>query len=127
MESKMNTISKLVLVGLTCVFLQACGGGGPGGSGNDSATLTWTPPTQNNDNSPLSPGEIASYRIYYGEDQLSLIDFIEIDASIYPNSYTINYDASSIPNHTNYYLAMTTVNTQGIESVMSNVISLNTN
>lgn len=124
----MNTIIKLIIAGLIFILLPACGGGGGGsGGGEDSATLTWIPPTQNNDDTPLNSSDIASYRIYYGEDQSSLIDFIEIDATVYPDSYTINYNAADIPNNTTYYLAMTTVNTQGIESVLSNIISFNTN
>ena len=42
-----------------------------------SATLSWVPPTQNSDGSPLT--NLASYRVYYGTS-----------SGTYPNSMTVN-------------------------------------
>ncbi len=98
---------------------------GSGDNSKTSSTLSWTPPTQNNDNSSLQPGEIVNYRIYYGIQQSSLSEFIEIDALSNPNSYTIEYSANDIPNGTTIYIAMTAIDDSQIESDLSEIISFN--
>ena len=49
-----------------------------------SATLSWTPPTQNMDGTPLT--NLAGYRVYWGT---SLGD--------YPNSTTLNLTSTGVP------------------------------
>ena len=119
------------LVFISIIFLiHGCGGGGGGGGGGgdddkNSATLSWTPPTANADDSALALNELANYRIYYGTDKSSLGDYIEIDATENMNSYIINYNANDISSDTTYYLAMTAINDQGIESDLSEIINFN--
>ena len=122
----MKTIISILIL---TTFIISCGGssgGNPGGENGSktSATLSWTPPTQNIDDSLIQPGEIRSYRIYYGPQQSSLSEFIEIDAL--SNSYTVDYSDNDIPNDTTIYIAMTAINDSQIESDLSEIISYNT-
>jgi hypothetical protein len=80
-----------------------------------SATLSWTPPTQNTDGSPLS--NLAGYKIYWGTSQ-----------GVYPNSVTINnpglttYMVEQLTPAT-WFFTTTSVTAQGVESAFSNVAS----
>jgi hypothetical protein len=78
-----------------------------------SATLSWTPPTQNDDGSPLT--NLAGYRVYWGTSQNNL-----------PNSTTIN--TAGVTSHMvenllpgTYFFATTAFNTSGMESARSNI------
>ena len=77
-----------------------------------SATLSWTPPTENEDGTALS--NLAGYRIYWGTTTGS-----------YPNSVTINNPGvvmfvvdNLVPG--SYVFAITAFNIAGVESVYSN-------
>ena len=77
-----------------------------------SATLSWLPPTQNTDGSPLT--DLAGYRIYWGQSQRD-----------YSNSVTLNNPglASYIVEQLTsgrWYFATTSFNSQGVESAFSN-------
>ena len=78
-----------------------------------SMTLSWTPPTENEDGTALT--NLAGYNIYFGTSQ-----------GIYPNSVRINnpsistYVIESLVPDT-YYLVATSFNAQGVESTYSNV------
>ena len=95
------------------------GAGSPGtddGTATASATLAWTPPTQNEDGSPLT--ELAGYRIYWGSVPGS-----------YPNSLTINDPGAT--RHVleglasgNYSFVATAFDTSGNESRFSNAATL---
>ena len=81
-----------------------------------TATLTWTPPTQNTDGSPLT--DVAGYRVYYG-----------VQWGNYPNSLSVG---PSLPTAVinrlatgTYYFVVTAVNSAGAESGYSNVASKN--
>ncbi len=80
-----------------------------------SATLSWMPPTQNTDGSPLT--NLAGYRIYWGTQQGS-----------YPNSVALNnagltsYVVESLVPGTWFFVA-TSINTVGVESPFSGVVS----
>ena len=82
-------------------------------SGNLSATLSWTPPTQNADNTPLM--DLAGYKFYYGPAEGN-----------YPNSVVVNnpglssYTVQNLTANT-YYFVITAVNQNGAESGFSNV------
>jgi hypothetical protein len=79
-----------------------------------SATLSWTPPTQNTDGSALT--NLASYRVYWGTSQGN-----------YTNSTTISSGLSSFVveplTPATWYFALTAVNSAGAESSYSNVAS----
>lgn len=78
-----------------------------------SVTLSWTPPTQNTDESPLI--DLAGYYIYYG-----------LSAGNYPNRIAIDNPGIAtfvVENLTpnTYYFVATSVNSSGVESEYSNV------
>ena len=79
-----------------------------------SATLSWTPPTQNDDGSPLT--DLAGYKVYWGTSQGS-----------YPNSVTLNnaglttYVVESLTSGNTYFFVTTALNSAGVESNYSNV------
>jgi hypothetical protein len=80
-----------------------------------SATLSWLPPTQNTDGSPLT--NLAGYKIYWGTQQ-----------GTYPNSTTLNnpglatYVVEGLAPGT-YFFVATAINTVGVESAFSGVAS----
>jgi Putative Ig domain len=76
-----------------------------------SATLSWMPPTENTDGSPLT--NLAGYKVYWGMQQGS-----------YPNSVTLNnpgltsYVVENLGQGT-YFFVATTLNALGAESSFS--------
>jgi hypothetical protein len=125
MTFNINLLLRTLIVSSAILFISTCGGGGGGGGSNSPLVLSWTPPSQNNDGSPLAVNELASYRIYYGINQSSLNDFIEIEPTQNMSSYIINNNGIGLLNNTNYFLAMTTVDNQGRESNFSEIINFN--
>ena len=80
-----------------------------------SATLSWNPPTQNADGSPLT--DLAGYKIYYGTDADVLGRTIEIT-----NPGLTRYVIDNLrPNR--WYFKMTSVNSEGIESNRTGLLS----
>ncbi len=81
-----------------------------------SATLSWTPPTQNLDGTTLT--DLSGYKIYYGTQQGN-----------YPNSITINnpgvteYVIDNLPGNNTYYFAIAALDSENNESGLSNVAS----
>ena len=94
--------------------LFACGGGG--GSGASSSLLRWEAPSDREDGTPLSPAEIAGYRVYYGTVE-----------GIYPNQLTViddklvKGDIANIPSG-KYFAVVTTVDSEGRESNFSEMV-----
>jgi hypothetical protein len=80
-----------------------------------SASLTWNPPTQNTDGSPLT--DLAGYRVYWGTSQGN-----------YSNAVTVNnpglstYVVDQLTPAT-WYFTVTALNAAGVESGFSNVAS----
>ena len=109
-----------VLILLLAVIISACGGGS-GGSvtvnqvGLGSATLSWTPPTQNTDGSPLT--DLAAYKVYYGNQSGNYQITIQIDNP----GITIYVVENLTPN--TYYFVLTAINNSGVESDFSNEAS----
>jgi fibronectin type 3 domain-containing protein len=102
---------------LLAVIISACGDGGsiPVTSNQvsfGSATLSWTPPTQNTDGSPLT--DLASYKIYYGNESGNYHTSIQINN----NGMTV-YVVKHLTSNT-YYFVMTAINSSGVESNFSN-------
>jgi hypothetical protein len=80
------------------------------------ATLSWTAPTMNTDNTPLT--DLAGYRIYYGTDQAALYQEIPIDIPVSQLTHQItNLDSGT------YFFSVTARNSVGVESELSNVVS----
>lgn len=80
-----------------------------------SATISWTPPTQNTDGSTLT--NLAGYNIYYGTSQSNLNSVVKLT-----NPGLATYVLSNLPAAT-YYFAMTSVNSNGEESARSGELS----
>ena len=81
--------------------------------GTGSATLSWTPPTQNDDGSALT--NLAGYEVRYGKDQANL------DRSVQLTNPSLNtYVVDSLTSGT-WFFAVRAINSDGNGSVMSNV------
>ena len=77
-----------------------------------SVTLTWTPPTTNTDGSPLA--DLSSYKFYYGVSPGAYTSEIQVN-----NPGISRYVIDNLAPDT-YYFVATTVNSDGVESVVSN-------
>jgi len=82
---------------------------------NGSATLSWTPPTQNDDGSTLS--DLAGYRIQYGTSSGALTQTIQV-ANPTVATYVVNGLASGT-----WFFAVRAYNAAGAESANSNIAS----
>src|SRR5688572_3532127 len=80
-----------------------------------SATLSWSPPTQNNDGSALT--NIAGYRIYFGRNRDNLTEVVVID-----NPGLTRYVVENLT-PARWFFRMTTLNTDGAESTRSQAVS----
>ena len=78
-----------------------------------SATLSWTPPTQNTDGSALI--NLAGYRIYYGPNSTSLTQSIDIT-----NPGLNTYVVSNLGAGTTYF-AIAAYTSAGVESALSGI------
>ncbi|MDH3635104.1 MAG: fibronectin type III domain-containing protein [Gammaproteobacteria bacterium] len=86
---------------------------------NGTALLSWTPPTENTDGSALT--DLAGYKIRYGTSPGSYSDTITINNPGL-TSYLVENLASS-----DWYFAMTSFNSSGIESSYSVEVSKTVN
>jgi len=83
--------------------------------GTGSATLSWTPPTQNDDGSALT--DLAGYEVRYGQDQANL------DRSVQVTNPSVNtYVVDSLTSGT-WFFAVRSLNRVGTSSALSNVAS----
>jgi len=80
-----------------------------------SVTLNWTPPTENEDGTPLT--DLMAYKIYYGVTEGSYPNEIWID-----NPGLTSYVVDNLAPNT-YFFVSTSINSGGIESDFSNVAS----
>lgn len=78
-----------------------------------STTLTWTPPTANDNGSLLS--DLVAYKIYYGTSQGEYPNVIRVD-----NPGISSYVVDNLSPDT-YYFVTTSINSREIESRFSNV------
>ena len=78
-----------------------------------SATLSWTPPTQNEDGSPLT--NLRGFRIYYGMSAADLTTMVEI-----PNAGVTTAVVENLSPAT-WYFGVKAYTTAGVESSFSNV------
>jgi Fibronectin type III domain len=114
----------VTLFSIFCALLAACGEDDPAAAANEptgfgtgSATLSWTPPTQNTDGSPLN--NLAGYRIYWGTS-----------AGSYAHSVTVNnpglatYVVTELA-PAQWYFVVTAYSAAGAESGNSNSATKN--
>ena len=80
-----------------------------------SATVLWTPPTQNQDGSALT--NLAGFRIYYGKGPNALTQMTSL-AGPALNSHEFNNLASGT-----WYFAVAAYTGEGVESELSDVVS----
>jgi hypothetical protein len=80
-----------------------------------SATLSWLPPTQNTDGSPLS--DLAGYRIRFGTQSGDYANSVEVD-----NPGLATYVVDQLTPAT-WFFVVTALNDDGIESSFSNPAS----
>jgi hypothetical protein len=85
------------------------------GTATGSATLSWNPPTQNTDGSPLT--NLAGYRVYWGTAQNNLTNSTTIS-----NPGLSSYVVDQLTPAT-WHFAVTALNSAGSESSQSNVAS----
>lgn len=80
----------------------------------NSVMLTWIPPTEYDDGSPLT--DLAAYKIYYGQFEGNYPSQISID-----NPGLTSHLVENLPADT-YYFVATSINSSGYESDFSNVV-----
>lgn len=85
--------------------------------GTGSATLSWTPPTQNSDGTALT--NLAGYKILYGSGADALDYSVDVE-----NSSVNTYVVENLTSGT-WYFAVVAVNSAGLVSSPSNVASKN--
>jgi hypothetical protein len=85
------------------------------GTATGSATLSWTPPTQNTDGSPLT--NLAGYKVYWGTAQGSYSNSVTVS-----NPGLATYVVDQLTPAT-WYFTVTAINAAGVESGFSNVAS----
>lgn len=81
-------------------------------------SLSWTAPTEREDNKPISLSEIAGYKIHYGTMQNSYPHTIEINDSS-AEGHTFKDFSTGI-----YYFVLTTYDTEGRESQYSPAVKI---
>jgi len=120
----------IIILLVTVTAVTGCGGGGSGataapavadgsGSGGGNATgatgvveLSWNAPTTNTDGTPLT--DLAGYKIHYGTE---------------PGAYTAAFAIGKVTTYTfalpagTYYFAVTSHDTLGSESALSNEVA----
>lgn len=77
-----------------------------------SATLSWTPPTENTDGSVLT--DLAGYKIYYGTEAGNYTSSITLD-----NPDAASYVVESLPAGNTYYFVITAFTFVDLESEYS--------
>ena len=82
---------------------------------NGTATLSWTPPTQNTDGSTLT--NLAGYRIHYGTNAASLDKTIQINSAGVAQYVVDNLSPAT------WYFAVKAVSASGVESMLSATVS----
>jgi hypothetical protein len=83
--------------------------------GTGTATLSWTPPTENTDGTTLT--DLAGYKIYYGRSADSLTKVVDINTAGVTTYVVDNLTTAT------WYFSMTSYNAGGIESDKSAVVS----
>lgn len=79
----------------------------------NEATLSWTAPTGNTDNTPLI--DLAGYKVYYGTG--------ENDLSIVVDAAETQLKIKNLTPNITYYFAVTAVNDLDVESELSTITS----
>jgi hypothetical protein len=123
----MRRCTRIIGVAVT-LALYACGKAGSGvedealmnasahiATGTGVATLSWVPPKQNQDGSPLQ--DLAGYYIYYGKDPANLYGVIRISdpAAV---AHTVDHLAAGT-----YYFKVVPFTANGVKGSASSLVS----
>jgi hypothetical protein len=87
----------------------------PAGTTTGSATLRWTPPTLNEDGTPIE--NLAGYRVYYGTNSSNLTQVVTIASPSVTSAVIQNLTPAT------WYFALKAYNAANVESSFSNVAS----
>jgi hypothetical protein len=127
-----STVKSLLLVA-TCTIMIACGGGGSSSASSDIARqpttnspgtsplndselqLSWYIPDARENGDDLEIYEIEGYRIYYAAADSAIEDGNQVDID---DPQTTDYSITGLPSG-DYRLAISTIDTQGLESSLS--------
>ncbi len=82
---------------------------------NGSATLSWTPPTENTDNTPLT--DLAGFKIHYGTSSGNYSEVVDVNSAGVTSYVVENLGAGT------WYFVVTAYNSLGIESAPSEEVS----
>jgi hypothetical protein len=108
------------VLALIAVAVAACSGPhgagypanpGPAGGGSGTLTVTWRPPTKNNNGTPLT--DLAGYTLLYGMASKSYSTAISID-----DPTATRYVVTGLRPGT-YYFAISAINSAGRHSILS--------
>ena len=116
---------------VTSTYTLTCNGAGGSASASPSVTVTvnqpppsaqninisWVPPVEREDGTPITMAEIAGYRVYYGTSQGKYTNNVDI-----ADRTTMQATLSNLTTGT-YYIVMTTYDMDGRESVFSKVVT----
>jgi putative Ig domain-containing protein len=83
--------------------------------GTASVTLSWTPPTQNEDGSALT--DLAGYEVHYGQSEGALDQFVQLS-----NPSLSSYVVENLSPGT-WFFALRSINRQGVASQISGTAS----
>lgn len=110
------------------IFLAGCGGGGSSGSVGESIpvkTLSWDPPTEYTDNTPLTPAtDLDSFEIYvketdsFSEADMAMASVSAIDPGTQQvaTSFVISNLSPFLSQGTTYYVAIRAITKNGAKS-----------
>ena len=128
-----RNISGIVTVSpvVTSTYTLTCNGAGGSASASPSVTVTvnqpppstqninlsWIPPVEREDGTPIKMAEIAGYRVYYGSSKGNYTNNVDI-----ADRTTMQATLSNLTTGT-YYIVMTTYDMDGRESVFSPVVT----
>jgi hypothetical protein len=87
----------------------------PPAATSGSATLSWIPPTQNLDGSPIT--DLSGYHIYYGTNADALTGTITVNGGS-SSTYTVSGLSAGT-----YYFSVVAYNAEGVDSPESNLES----
>jgi hypothetical protein len=114
MKSRLARLRLAALVSIVCVSSTALADGATLASLYQTYTLTWTPPTENVDGSPLT--DLLGYYIYSGPSPDTMVPY-----------YFAPFGRSSFQVRRlkwgTYYFGMTAVNNDGIESAFTGTVN----
>jgi hypothetical protein len=105
-----RSTSALTSFAITVAAAAAAGAGQS--SAPTNATISWVPPTQNTDGSPV--GALSGYKIYYGTASQQYTTTISVS-----NAGLTTYVIDALNMGTTYYFAVTAVTATGMESAFS--------